>query len=74
MYSFGDGLFLRWLTVGQRLDSIVLDVRYSCQILIDSVRLCRMPPRRQNRNHIPDAHSEEVDDHHQHVSDEENHQ
>ena len=73
MYSFGDGSFLRWLTVGQHLDSIVLGICYSCQILIDSVRLCRMPPCHQNRNHIPDAHSEEVDDQHQHVSDEENH-
>ena len=73
MYSFGDGLFLRWLTVGQRLDSIVFDARYSCQILIDSVRVCRMPPRRNRRNPIPDAHSEEVDNHHQPRSEEENH-
>ena len=41
-------------------------------ILIDSVCVCRMPPRHQNRNPIPDAHSKEVDDHHQHVSEEEN--
>ena len=33
-----------------------------------------MPPRRQNRNPIPDAHSEEVDNNHQQVSEEEIHQ
>ena len=74
MCSSNSGLFLRWLTVGQHFDSIVLDAHYSCQILIDSVRVCRMPPRRQNRNPIPDAHSEEVDNNHQQVSEEEIHQ
>ena len=33
-----------------------------------------MPLHRNNRNPSPDAHSEEVDNHHQHVSDEEDHQ
>ena len=67
-YSFGSGMFLRWLTVGQHFDSIVLDALYLCQILIDSVRVCRMPPRRNRCNPIPDAQSEEVDNHHQHES------
>ena len=67
-------MFLRWLTVGQHFDSIVLDDLYSCQILIDSVRVCRMPPRRNNHNPIPDAQSEEVDNHHHYDSEEENHQ
>ena len=74
MYSLGSGLFLRWLTVGQHFDSIVLDALYSCQILIDSVRVCIMPQRHNNRNPIHNAHSEEVDNHHQQVSEEENHQ
>ena len=33
-----------------------------------------MPPRRNCRNPIPDAHSEEVDNNHQHGSEEEDHQ
>ena len=33
-----------------------------------------MPPRHNRRNPIPDAHSEEVDNHHQHGFEEENHQ
>ena len=33
-----------------------------------------MPPRRHNRNPIPDAQSEEVDNNHQYVSEEEIHQ
>ena len=74
MYSSDSGLFLRWLTVGQHFDSIVLNALYSCQISIDSVHVCRMPPRRNRRNPIPDAHSEEVDNNHQHGSEEEDHQ
>ena len=37
VYSFGDDSFLRWLTVGQHLDFIVLDVCYSYQ---NSYRFC----------------------------------
>ena len=33
-----------------------------------------MPPRRRNQNPIPDAHSEEVDNNHQQMSEEEIHQ
>ena len=33
-----------------------------------------MHPHRNRRNPIPDAQSEEVDNHHQHESEEENHQ
>ena len=36
--------------------------------------MCRIPTRRNRRNPIPDAHSEEVDNNHQHESEEENHQ
>ena len=64
MCSFDSGLFLRWLTTDQLFDSVVLDVLSSYRILIDYVRVCRMPPRRNRRNPIPDAHSEEVDNNH----------
>ena len=74
MYSSDSGLFLRWLTIHEFFDSVILDVLSSYQIFIDFVRVCRMPPRRNRRNPIPDAHSEEVDNNHQHESEEENHQ
>ena len=74
MYSSNSSLFLRWLTVCEFFDLVLLDVLPSYQILIDSLRVCRMPPRRNRHNPIPDAHSEEVDNNHQHGSEEEDHQ